>query len=109
MQLKITARHVELKESTRLYFSEEMEKVLSCLDNVTKSTLIVEKIKRDYKIEILIHAKNKDFVAHCEDEKLAKAFHDCVQKVVVQLRKHFDKVNSFENISIRKISVDEDM
>ncbi len=51
MDLKITGRHYEIKESARLYFEEEMSSILPHVEDVTKAHVVVEKIKHNFHVE----------------------------------------------------------
>jgi len=107
MDLKITGRHYEIKESARTYFEEEMGAILPHVENVTKASVVIEKIKHNFNVEIIVHSHHKDFVAKANSDSMGKSFHLAATKLVKQMEKQFSKENGFPKINIREVTEEE--
>ena len=108
MELKITGRHYEIKESTRAYFESEMATILPHVEDVTSASIVVEQVKTGVEVEILVHSHHKNFVSKVDSESIGKSFHLAATKLVKQMEKQFGKEKSFPKINIREIA-DEDL
>lgn len=107
MDLKITGRHCEIKESARKYFEEEMGSILPHVEDVTKASVVVEKVKSEYHVEVLVHSHHKDFIAKVNSESMGKSFHVAATKIVTQMEKQFGKEKKFPKINIREVTEEE--
>ena len=107
MDLQITGRHYEIKESARTYFEEEMNSILPHVEDVTKASVVVEKIKHNFIVEVIVHSHHKDFVAKAESESMGKSFHLAATKLVKQMDKQFSKEKKFSKINIREVTEEE--
>ncbi len=103
MDVKITIRHTEIKPEAEEVIKEELQKIVPYVEGAKGATVIVEKIKHEFKVEIMIHSHHKDFIASTKAEYLTKAFHDALHKLLTQLKKYNDKVHHIEKISISKL------
>ncbi len=107
MELKITGRHYEIKDGARAYFEGEMNNILPHVEDVTSASVVVEQIKSNFVVELLVHSNHKNFVAKVESESMGKSFHLAATKLVKQMEKQYGKEKSFPKINIREVAEDE--
>ena len=103
MEIKFTARHTEIKPEAQDLIKEELQRLEDYVEGATSASVIVEKVKHEYKVEIKIHSHHKEFVATAGNEYLTKAFHDSLHKLLTQLKKYNDKVHHIDKVSLNKL------
>lgn len=94
MQIKISARHGHLSESTQASISAKLEKLLRLFERLTSVELTVDlEHKPAVSVDLQVSAEHKhDFVASSKAEELMAAVDAAMHKVEQQLRKYKEKV-----------------
>lgn len=98
MQVKITARHVNLSDRFKVHVHEMIERTLSCFPRIEMVHVIMDKQKLLQMAEINVQAANRIRVdAKSQDETKYLAFDSALGKVETQLRKQRDRVQDHHN------------
>lgn len=94
VQIKISARHGSVSETTRAKITAKVEKLTRHFDRLTHIDVTVNLEHRDSPaVDIRVSAERKhDFVANCRGEELMAALDTVIHKLEQQLRKHKDKI-----------------
>ena len=94
VQIKISARHGSVSESTRAKITSKVEKLTRLFDRLTHIDVTVNLEHRDSPdVDIRVSAEHKhDFVASCQGEELMAAVDTVIHKLEQQLRKYKDKI-----------------
>lgn len=94
MQVRISARHGQLSESTREKVEAKFDKLSRIFERLTVIEVTVDLQNRGAIIvEALVSAEHKhDFVAREQAEELMAAVDEAVHKLEQQLRKYKEKV-----------------
>ena len=93
MQIKISARHGHLSESTQEFIREKAQKLLRVFGRLTSIEVTVD-LKNDTKeVEFLFSAEHKhDFVARESNDDILAAVDLVLDKLEGQLRRYKEKV-----------------
>ena len=94
MQIKISARHGHLSETTQEFIREKAEKLLRFFDRLTMIEVTVD-LKNEHSklVEFLVSAEHKhDFVAREHNHDVLAAVDLAVDKLEGQLRRYKEKV-----------------
>ena len=93
MQVKITARHVNLSDRFKVHAQEMIERTLSCFPRIEMIHVIMDKQKLLQMAEINVQGANKIRIdAKAQEETKYLAFDSALAKVEIQLRKQRDRV-----------------
>lgn len=89
MQVKITAKHVQLTPAIEEYATRKVEKLPRYFDRVQQVEVIIGKARNGYSTEIITDVeKHEPFIANSEDSDLYAAIDQGVDKSVRQLTDH---------------------
>lgn len=94
MQIKISARHGHLNESTQQFIHEKVQKLPRFFERLTSIEVTVD-LKNDVQkeVELLVSAEHKhDFVARERHADILAAVDLVIDKLEGQLRKYKEKV-----------------
>jgi putative sigma-54 modulation protein len=93
VQIKISARHGHLSESTQSFIQEKAEKLMRFFDRLTSIEITVD-LKDDLRtVEFLVSAEHKhDFVARASDSDIHACVDMVIDKLEGQLRRYKEKV-----------------
>ncbi len=94
MQIKISARHGSLSETTQSKITAKVEKLTRRFERLTSITVTVDLEHRETPgVDIQVSAEHKhDFLASCQGEELMAAVDQVIHKLEQQLRKYKDKI-----------------
>ena len=94
MQIKISARHGSLSDTTQAKISAKVEKLTKYFERLTLIDVTVNLEHRETPgVDIKVSAEHKhDFVASCQGEELMAGLDKVIRKLEQQLRKYKDKV-----------------
>ena len=94
MQIKISARHGSLSETTKSKITAKVEKLTRHFERLASITVTVDLEHRETPgVDIQVSAEHKhDFVARCQGEELMAAVDQVIHKLEQQLRKYKDKI-----------------
>ena len=94
MQIKISARHGSMSETTKAKITAKVEKLTRRFERLTLIDVTVNLEHRDTPaVDIRVSAEHKhDFVAGCQGEELMAALDTVIHKLEQQLRKYKDKI-----------------
>ena len=92
MKVNIVARHFDISEKTRGYIQAEIDHRLEpVFDRIVDCKMIVEKTKKDYIAEVVLHVPGDTMRAKETSEDLTKSVDFVVKKIRKQLTKHKNK------------------
>ncbi len=94
MQIKISARHGDLSETTQSKIRVKAEKLTRFFERITAIEVTVNLARRDAPVvDIRVLAEHKrDFVASEQAEELMVAMDAVLHKLEQQIRKHKEKI-----------------
>ncbi len=94
MQVKISARHGSLSETTQSKITAKVEKLTRRFERLTSIVVTVDLEHRETpNVDIQVSAEHKhDFVASCQGEELMAGLDQVIHKLEQQLRKYKDKI-----------------
>jgi putative sigma-54 modulation protein len=93
VQIKISARHGHLSESTQAFIQDKAEKLMRFFDRLTSIEVTVD-LQDDIKtVEFLVSAEHKhDFVARSSNSDIHACVDLVIDKLEGQLRRYKEKV-----------------
>lgn len=93
MQIKISARHGHLNDTTQQFIREKAEKLLHFFERLTMIEVTVD-LRGDAKhVEFVVQAEHKhNFVAHEQNANLHAAVDLVMDKIEGQLRRYKEKI-----------------
>jgi putative sigma-54 modulation protein len=94
VQIKISARHGDLSETTRSRIREKVEKLTRFFERITAIEVTVDLERRDAPVaDVRVSVERKrDFVASEQAEELMVAMDAVLHKLEQQIRKHKEKI-----------------
>lgn len=93
MQVKVSARHGHLDETTQAAIREKAEKLLHYFERVALIEVTLDLSGQDKKAEILVNAEHKhDFVAHAEAEDVLVAMNLAIDKMKQQIKHYKERI-----------------
>ena len=94
MQIKISARHGSLSDTTQSKIREKVEKLTRFYERITAIEVTVNLEHRDTpEVDVRVLAEHKsDFVAREQAEELMVAMDTVIHKLEQQIRKHKEKI-----------------
>ena len=93
MQVAITGRHGNIRNSDSEYISQKSEKLLTYFERVTAIEVTVDFAKDRIAVELLVDTEHKhNFVSRDEGEKVAPTFDRALHKMEQQIKKYKQKI-----------------
>ncbi|MEH0666757.1 ribosome hibernation promoting factor [Vibrio scophthalmi] len=94
MQINITGHHVELTDAMQDYVNEKFQKLERFFDHINNVHVVlrVEKVRQI--AEATLHVNQGDIHASSDEENMYAAIDSLVDKLVRQLNKHKEKLNT---------------
>ena len=93
MQVKVTARHVNLSDKFKDHVDEMIERTLTCFPRIESVHVIIDKQKLSQLAEINVQGANHIRLdAKADGATKYAAFDSALGKIEVQLRKQRDRV-----------------
>ena len=93
MQIKISARHGHLHESTQEFIREKASKLNHFFQRLMMIEVIVDLQEEEKKVEFLVSAEHKhDFVASESNKDVLAAVDLCMDKLERQVRKYKERI-----------------
>jgi putative sigma-54 modulation protein len=93
VQIKISARHGHLNDSSQQFIREKAEKLLHYFGRLTMIEVTVDLENHLHRVEFVVSAEHKhDFVAQDAHPDLVAAVDAVVDKLALQLRRYKEKV-----------------
>ncbi|OAN16536.1 hypothetical protein A3K86_10215 [Photobacterium jeanii] len=94
MQINLTGHHVEVTDSMRDYVHTKFEKLERFFDKINNVHVILNVEKLQQVAEATLHINNGEIHAKADSEDMYAAIDALTDKLVRQLNKHKDKLNS---------------
>ncbi|MCP4957297.1 ribosome hibernation promoting factor [Photobacterium aquimaris] len=94
MQINITGHHVDVTDSLREYVSTKFEKLERFFDKINNVQVILNIEKMQQIAEATLHINAGEIHAKADSENMYAAIDELTDKLVRQLNKHKDKLNS---------------
>lgn len=94
MQINIKGHHVDLTDSLQEYVHSKFEKLERFFEHITNVHVILKVEKLNHIAEATLHVSQGDIHAMAEEENMYAAIDGLVDKLVRQLTKHKEKLNS---------------
>jgi len=93
MEVKITARHIDLSKNLKEYIEGEVERLSKIYDRTIDTHVILDKeTHSQYSVEIIINVPKKQLVIKQKADDETKAIDEAMEKMVRQLRKYKEKL-----------------
>jgi len=93
VQIKISARHGHLSDSTQQFIRDKAEKLLHLFERLTMIGVTVDMQKEEKSVEFRVQAEHKhDVVAREDDRELLAAVDKALHKMEMQLRRYKEKI-----------------
>ena len=96
MNLRITARHFNLKDDLREYIEEKSQRLSRFYEGIIDMEVILGWEKQARYVELIIKVNNGQIVLKEESEELRKSFDLILDKAERQLKKHKQKMRAKE-------------
>lgn len=102
MQIKISARHGSLSDTTQDKITAKVEKLTRRFERLTAITVTIDLEHRETPgVDIHVSAEHKhDFVASCQGQELMAGLDHVIHKLEQQLRKYKDKIQDHHRIEV---------
>ncbi|KXI23242.1 ribosome hibernation promoting factor [Photobacterium sanguinicancri] len=94
MQINLTGHHVEVTDSMRDYVNTKFEKLERFFDKINNVHVILNVEKLQQVAEATLHINNGEIHAKADADDMYTAIDALTDKLVRQLNKHKDKLNS---------------
>ncbi|MEC6824249.1 ribosome hibernation promoting factor [Photobacterium piscicola] len=94
MQINITGHHVDVTDSLREYVSTKFNKLERFFDKINTVQVILNVEKLQQIAEATLHINSGEIHAKADSENMYAAIDELTDKLVRQLNKHKDKLNS---------------
>ena len=92
MDLVITARHFKLSSQLSELVNEKVSKVSKFTYDITRCEVILTKENSHKNVEIIGHVKGHDLIVNDSSDKFEKSLMPAVEKLIIQAKKHHDKL-----------------
>ena len=93
MQVELTCKHGEIKDSVREILITKSEKIVHYFERVSAIHVVVDFESDRVNVEILVDAEHKhNFVAHDIGEDVQSTFDSALHKMEQQIRKYKEKI-----------------
>ncbi|GAA5645734.1 MULTISPECIES: ribosome hibernation promoting factor [Vibrio] len=94
MQINIQGHHVDLTDSMQDYVHEKFQKLERFFDHINSASVVLKVEKLNQIAEATLHVNQGEIHAQAEDESMYASIDALVDKLVRQLNKHKEKLNS---------------
>jgi putative sigma-54 modulation protein len=94
MQINITGHHVEVTQALREYVTTKFDKLDRFFDKINNVQVILTVDKLHQIAEATLHINGGEIHAKADSENMYAAIDSLTDKLVRQLNKHKDKLNS---------------
>jgi len=92
VQIRITARHVELTDEVKEYIEEKAEKLPRYYDRIHNVEVILDHESEQFSVEMIVHAdKKQTFLARETGPDTFALVDQLIEKLERQLTKHKEK------------------
>ena len=102
MDLVITARHFKPSSQLSELVNEKVSKVSKFTYDITRCEVILTKEHSYENVEIIGHVKGHDLIVNDNSDKFEKSLMPAVDKLIIQAKKHHDKLMGKVKIHIQK-------
>ncbi|MCH8823878.1 MAG: ribosome-associated translation inhibitor RaiA [Planctomycetes bacterium] len=93
MEIKISSKHMDLTPAIEEYASTKAEKFTRYFDRVQQVTIVIDKAKNGYTVEILTDVERHDaFISTSNHEDLYACIDLSIDRSVRQLKDHKSKL-----------------
>lgn len=93
MQIKLSARHGHLSETSQQFIQEKAQKLTRLFERITMIQVTVDLKNEQAWVEFLVKSEHKhDFVAHDSHPDLLAAVDMALSKLEMQVRRHKEKI-----------------
>ncbi len=94
MQINLTGHHIEVTDSLRDYITSKFGKLERFFDKINSINVILNVEKLEQIAEATLHINNGEIHAKADSNDMYAAIDALTDKLVRQLNKHKDKLNS---------------
>ncbi|APX05026.1 MULTISPECIES: ribosome hibernation promoting factor [Vibrio] len=94
MQINIQGHHVDLTDSMQDYVQSKFQKLERFFDHINQVQVVLKVEKLNQIAEATLHINQGEIHASSNDESMYAAIDSLVDKLVRQLNKHKEKLNS---------------
>ena len=94
MQININGHHVDLTDSMQDYVNEKFQKLERFFDHINSIHVVLKVEKLRQIAEATLHVNQAEIYASSDDENMYAAIDSLTDKLVRQLNKHKEKLNS---------------
>ncbi|WP_162047252.1 ribosome hibernation promoting factor [Vibrio taketomensis] len=94
MQININGHHVDLTDSMQDYVNEKFQKLERFFDHINSINVVLKVEKLRQIAEATLHVNQAEIHASSDDENMYAAIDSLTDKLVRQLNKHKEKLNS---------------
>jgi ribosomal subunit interface protein len=97
MEIRITSRHEKASPSLQETITAELNKIEKYSEKITSCHVILDSEILEKKVEITMHAFNREVVAAAKAENIGKAFDAALARVERQLKKINEKIKDHKH------------
>ena len=94
MQININGHHVDLTDSMQDYVKEKFQKLERFFDHINNVHVVLKVEKLRQIAEATLHVNQGEIHASADEESMYAAIDSLVDKLVRQLNKHKEKLNT---------------
>ncbi|GAK83356.1 ribosome hibernation protein YhbH [Vibrio ponticus] len=94
MQININGHHVDLTDSMQDYVNEKFQKLERFFEHINSIHVVLKVEKLRQIAEATLHVNQAEIHASADDENMYAAIDSLTDKLVRQLNKHKEKLNS---------------
>ncbi|MGF1909130.1 ribosome hibernation promoting factor [Vibrio kasasachensis] len=94
MQININGHHVDLTDSMQDYVNEKFQKLERFFEHINSIHVVLKVEKLRHIAEATLHINQGEIHASADDESMYAAIDSLTDKLVRQLNKHKEKLNS---------------
>ena len=87
MQIDITTRHFTCKNELQQFIYEKMDKIEKYISNIQSVRIVLLQEKRACKVELVVFAKQKQYIAKSYSSDFQKSIHMVIDKIINQSKK----------------------
>lgn len=97
MEIRITSRHEKASPSLQDTITAELNKIEKYSEKISSCHVILDSEVVEKKVEITMHAFNREVVGIAKAENIGKAFDEALSKVERQLKKINEKIKDHKH------------
>ena len=98
MSVSVSIRSGSISDTLKTYAENKGKELVESYPKITSVTIVLDiEKKARYKAEIIVHGKNINIEADSQTFDMHEAVDTAFEKVVIQLDKHFDKVQDHKS------------